>query len=83
MSVIQVSEDIGIKNIKKFYSELSETAKDEKEIVIDLANVKRIDLSFIQVLMNISKQLKGNEQKILLQSVSEKVREQLKLGGIK
>ncbi len=83
MSVIQVSEDIGIKNIKKFYSELFETAKDENEIIIDLANVKRIDLSFIQVLMNISKQLKNNEQKILLQSVSEKVREQLKLGGIK
>ncbi len=84
MNVMNVPEDIGIKKIKTFYLDLSEVLKNsDGDIILDLANVKDVDLSFPQVLIAANKYMKQKGRIIKLQSVCANVKERLKLAGIK
>lgn len=79
--VIEIPEDIGVKNIKNFYFQLKEILKKESEIILDLKKVKRIDLSFVQVIMSANRESLKNGKKIKLKSVSKTIKKQLFLSG--
>ena len=79
--VIEIPEDIGVKNIKNFYSQLKEIIKKESEIILDFKKVKRVDLSFIQVIMSANRESLKNGKKIKLKSVSKNIKKQLFLSG--
>lgn len=79
--VIEIPEDIGVKNIKNFYLQLKEILKKESEIILDLKKVKRIDLSFVQVIMSANRESLKNGKKIKLKSVSKNIKKQLFLSG--
>ncbi len=80
--VIELSEDIGVKNIKNFYSNLLDIMKSESEIVLDFSKVRRIDLSFAQVIMAANRESNKSGKKIMLKSVSDKIRKQLYISGL-
>ena len=82
MKLIALREDIGIKNIKEFHSELLNLLGNENEVVLDFAKVKRIDLSVAQVLMAAHRIAKNGSKLIKLKGVSQTVKEQLKISGL-
>jgi anti-anti-sigma regulatory factor len=79
---IELREDIGIRNIKNFYSQLKDRMKDESGITLDFSKVRRIDLSVIQVIMAARKKLRGMNKEIFFKSVSDEISKQLSLCGI-
>jgi len=79
--VIEIPEDIGVKNIKNFYFQLKEILKKESEIILDFKKVNRVDLSFIQVIMSANRESLKNGKKIKLKSVSKNIKKQLFLSG--
>ena len=82
MKVIELHEETGVKNIKKFYIDLIETLKEESELILDFAKIKRIDLSLAQILMA-ARRLARSDSKILkLRNVSAEVRKQLQIAGL-
>ncbi len=82
MKVIELHEETGIKNIKKFYIDLIETLKVESELVIDLSRIKRIDLSVAQILMATGRIVKSDNKILKLRNVSTEVRKQLQIAGL-
>lgn len=82
MKVMELHEETGVKNIKKFYIDLIETLKGESELILDFAKIKRIDLSLAQILMA-ARRLASSDSKILkLRNVSAQVRKQLQIAGL-
>ena len=80
MKVIELSEDVGVKNIKSFYLELKNVLEsDESEIILDFSEVRRVDLSLIQVIMAADRELKRQGKKITLKYISGDIKEQLYL----
>jgi anti-anti-sigma factor len=79
--IIELSENIGVKNIKKFYSNLLEVIKKEPEIILDMSKVRKIDLSFAQVVMAANRESGKRGKKIMLRSVSKRIRNQLYISG--
>jgi anti-anti-sigma regulatory factor len=79
--VIELDEDIGVKNIRKLYLQLKEIIHKEPDIILDLKKVKRIDLSLVQVIFAVNRELMKKERMIMLKSVSKEIREQLYLAG--
>jgi anti-anti-sigma factor len=79
--IIELDENIGIKTIKNFYLQLKEILDSESEIILDFKNVKRIDLSLVQVIISANREVKKKGNKIILKSVSKELRKQLYLAG--
>jgi anti-anti-sigma regulatory factor len=79
--IIELSENIGVKNIKKFYSDLMDGMKKDTEIILDLGKVRRIDLSFAQVIMAANRDYGKKGKQIKLRSVSNKIKKQLYMSG--
>lgn len=79
---IELREDVGIRNIKKFYSQLKDVFKEESEITLDFSRVCRIDLSVAQVIMAARKKLRGMSKDMIFKSVSAEVNKQLYLAGL-
>jgi anti-anti-sigma regulatory factor len=79
--VIELSENIGVKNIKIFYSELMDLMKKDSEIVLDFGKVKRVDLSFVQVVMAANREYSKKGKQIKLRSVSNNIKKQLYMSG--
>jgi anti-anti-sigma regulatory factor len=82
VKVIELHEETGIKNIKKFYIDLIETLKVESELVIDFSRIKRIDLSVAQILMAAGRIFKSDNKILKLRNVSAEVRKQLQIAGL-
>lgn len=79
--IIELDENIGIKTIKKFHLDLKELLKKETEIILDFKNVKRLDLSVVQVLIAANRKYAKNNKNIKLKSVSKDIKRQLYLSG--
>ena len=82
MKVIELDEETGIKNIKKFYIDLIEIFKVESELVIDFSKIKRIDFSLAQILMAVGRLAKSDNKILKLRNVSAEVRKQLQIAGL-
>ncbi|MBN2401094.1 MAG: STAS domain-containing protein [Spirochaetes bacterium] len=79
--VIELREDVGVKNIKELYSHLKELIKKESEIILDFSKVRRIDLSLAQLIMAANRESYKIGKKIILKSVSYDIKQQLYLSG--
>ncbi|MFH0976783.1 MAG: STAS domain-containing protein [Spirochaetota bacterium] len=79
--IIQLREDLGIRNIKDFFSQIKTAVKDEGEITLDFSKMRRLDLSVIQVIMAANRELLKKGRKIILKSASKDVKKQLFICG--
>lgn len=79
--IIELREDVGVKNIKELYSHLKEQIKKESEIILDFSKVRRIDLSLAQLIMAANRESHKIGKKIILKSVSYDIKQQLYLSG--
>jgi anti-anti-sigma regulatory factor len=80
--VVNLSENIGIKNIMDFFCNIKNAMDVDGEIVLDFAKVKRIDLSVLQVLIAASREAAEKGKLFKFRSASEPVKKQLMLGGM-
>ena len=78
--LIELSEDVGIKNIKELYLQLKESIEEE-DIVLDFSKVRRVDLSLAQLLIAANRESQKQGKSMKLKFVSEHVRKQLFLSG--
>jgi anti-anti-sigma regulatory factor len=79
--VIQLREDLGIRNIKDFFSQLKTAMSDEADLILDFSNLRRLDLSVVQVIMAANRELLKKGKKIILKSASKDVKKQLFISG--
>jgi anti-anti-sigma factor len=79
--VIELREDVGVKNIKELNSQLIKSLKKEPEIILDFNKVRRIDLSLAQVIMAANRESHKSGKKIILKSVSKDIKKQLFISG--
>ncbi len=82
MNTIELKEDLSIKSIKGFYSELGEALKEDSEIIIDFSNIERLDLSIIQVIMAALRDVNKGKKALKLKSVPDGIRKQLQICGL-
>lgn len=80
--VIELSANIGIKNITELYDNIRSAIDNGCEIILDFSKVKRIDLSVLQVLLVANKRAMQNNKELKFRSLSEQVKKQLMLGGM-
>ena len=79
-----VDENISIKNIKNFSDKIKdELANGEGPIVLDFSNVKRVDLSVVQVVISAGRSARSLNKAIKLKHVSDTVKNQMHLCGLK
>ena len=79
MTTIVLENDVSIKNIKIFYQQISRALDTDSGLLLDFSNVKRADLSLLQVIMSANREFAKQGKKFLLKSVSENVKEQMHL----
>ncbi len=82
MKVIQLDENTNVKNVTDLKSLLIDALGGEREVLLDLSKVKRIDLATAQVLIAAGREARAASKTIKLKSVSADVRKQLSLCGM-
>ena len=75
--------DLSIKNIKRFYDDLKDELERGSEIVVDLSNVKRVDLAAVQVIIAAGKSAAKLKKVLRLTGVSGDVKRLFRLSGMK
>ncbi len=84
MKIIKIKEEtFGIKHARDFYNSLKDELIDNDEVVLDFAGVKRIDLSIAQIIIAAGRSARKNKKTIKLKSVSENLKYQMIIGGLK
>ncbi len=81
--MITIDEDMGVKKIRSLYRALEKEFDAEDEIVIDFGMIPRIDLSVAQVIIVAGREARARGKAVRIRSLSEHVRSQLSLCGIK
>jgi len=81
--MINVKEDISIKNAAQFYLDVKNELAAQEEVILDFSTVKRIDLSIAQVIVAAGREAKKNGKTVNLKSVSDAVKYQLQICGLK
>jgi anti-anti-sigma regulatory factor len=76
-------ENLTIKNSKKFYDDFAEEFKKGDEIVMDFSQVKRIDLSIVQIIVAAGRKARQEGKTIKLKSVLPEVKDQMMFCGLK
>jgi len=77
-----LDDDAGIKKIGRVYDALKEGLVAHSEIVLDFANVGRVDLSLAQAVMAAGIEAKSSGLSIRLKNVSDEARKQFQLAGL-
>ena len=75
-------ESFGVKHAGNFLSELKDEYENNKEVTIDFSNVKRIDLSIVQIIIAAGRSAKRDGKRIRIKSLSEDVKKQMKICGL-
>jgi anti-anti-sigma regulatory factor len=81
--MIIFKDDISIKNAAQFYMDFKNELASEQEIILDLAMVKRIDLSIAQIIIAAGREAKESGKNVKLKSVTDTVKHQLQICGLK
>lgn len=81
--MLQIEENISVKNIKTVYNKLKDEFEKSDEVMLDFANVKRVDLSVIQLIIAAGRFARENNKTLRLRSVSEYLKEQMHICGVK
>jgi len=80
---MKVESEINVKSIRKFYSDLKVEIESNREIIIDLTEVKRIDLSGAQMIIAAGKKARELKKVVRLTGVNPQLKKLLVLSGIK
>ena len=80
---MKVEGEISVKNIRDFYNHLTNEINNSGEIIIDLSNVKRIDLAAAQVIIAAGRKARDLKKIIRLTGVNPQLKKLLALSGIK
>ena len=75
--------DISIKNIGDFYNELKNEISRSGEVLIDLSDVKRIDLAAAQLIIAAGKEARELKKVVRLTGVSPEMKKLLGYSGIR
>jgi anti-anti-sigma regulatory factor len=81
--MIILKDDISIKNAVQFYLDIKNELIDEEKVILDLSKVKRIDLSIAQIIIAAGREAKETGKSVKLKSVSDTVKHQLQICGLK
>ncbi len=82
MVVLNIDSNIGIKKIKKFQSDLLAQLSEEKEIALNFKDVRRLDLSTVQLIISAFEYAKSIKKRIKLLNVSDDIKKQLTICGL-
>jgi len=80
---MKVESEINVKSIRKFYSDLKVEIESNREIIIDLTEVKRIDLSGAQMIIAAGKKARELKKIVRLTGVKTEVKKLLGFSGVK
>jgi len=78
-----LDDNMGIKRIKIFYNELREELAGVDEITIDFSNLRRADLSLIQLIVAAGREARKKGKTIKLKYVSDIIKTQMSVCGLK
>jgi len=76
-------ESFGVKHAGSFYQALKKELDENEEIIIDFEQVKRIDLSVVQILISAGREARNIGKMIKLKAVSENIKNQMHICGLK
>lgn len=80
---MKLEKDITVKNIKKIYDDLIKEFETKEELVIDLSDVSRVDLSFAQLVIATGKKAREMKKVVRIKGVSSNLKDLFRLAGIK
>jgi anti-anti-sigma factor len=81
--MIVLKEDINIKNAAQFYQDVKDELANKDKVILDFSNVQRIDLSIAQIILAAGREAKETGKSVNLKSVSDAVKHQLQVCGLK
>ena len=66
-------EEIEIADVKSLHSALLREVDNNQEVLIDMSNVKKIDMSIIQLLISVQLACKKKSKKFKLHNVNDRI----------
>lgn len=81
--MVVTDSELNIKKAKKFYESIKKEVDSHSEIVVDISDVQRVDLSAVQIIIAAGREAKNKDKTIKLKGVSETVKRQMHMGGLK
>jgi len=80
---MKLEKSVTVKSIQGIYDELVKEFEKDDELVIDLSDVERVDLSFVQLLISAGRKAREQKKVIRVKGVSTDLKNLIKLSGIK
>jgi anti-anti-sigma regulatory factor len=81
--MIKLEPDISVKKIKELHAAIVDEFKNNDEVLIDFADVERVDLSIVQLIMASGRAAKTAGKTIKLKSVPRFIKHQMQICGVK
>jgi anti-anti-sigma regulatory factor len=81
--MILLPENTSVKNIASLYEAIHRELQQNDDVLLDFSQVGRIDLSVAQLIIAAGRRARDAGKTLRLRSVSETIRRQMELCGIK
>ncbi|HOO72507.1 MAG TPA: STAS domain-containing protein [Spirochaetota bacterium] len=81
--MIELKENTSVKNIGSVYKQIGTELDKSDDVLLDFSRLNRLDLSVIQLIIAAARYAREQGKTIRLKSVSEQIRWQLEMCGIK
>ena len=82
MFIVDVDSDISVKNIREFHSMLGESLEHDDSIVLDFANVERVDMSVVQVVASALREARKRNKSLRFKGINDNVKNQFRICGL-
>lgn len=77
------SDNCGVKYVAELWKTLQNEIENDDKIIVDLNNVKSIDLSIVQLIVAAVRAAAKRDKTFRLKGVSEEVKQQMLMCGVK
>ncbi len=81
--MIELMENAGVKNVRALYEKIAGELGQGDEVLLDFSRVARLDLSLVQLVVAAARYARERGKTIRLRAVSDRIREQLDICGVK
>jgi len=75
-------QELNVKNVKELHEALKEAISSEPKVILDFSNIRRLDLSAVQVIMAAGKEAAAKSKVLKIKSISDNLLKQLNICGI-
>jgi anti-anti-sigma factor len=82
MVLITVPGNVSVHNVKEFQQIVRDAMQLEGTIVLDFHDVKRIDLSVMQILIALSRECRKKKKGLRIRAASKEIKNQIRISGI-